>query len=273
MPVDRRAAQRQTTPEAAPQRGACDLLLALVAGIGVGPEPAARPAQRERASGRQAASQAHAAGADPRLPADRGPRQQPDAPRQQREAQLLDVSGAGVNAGHAVPVRRRHLLRTEARPDHLEPGRPAHDPDHLVPGRKVLWRYGHSNIQGSSPGYLHTPDDAYLLPNGLVTVADAYNCRVLFINHAHKIVRQYGTTGVCRHDPPRNSARSTARRRSRTAERSSARSTAPGSTTSVRTGGCAGRYRRRCRIPSDPQLLGPAASCSPTTRDPDTRSS
>jgi hypothetical protein len=70
------------------------------------------------------------------------------------------------------------------------------------PGGKILWRYGHVNQPGSSPGYLRTPDDAYLLPNGLVTVADAYNCRILFINHAHKIVRQYGTTGVCRHNPP-----------------------------------------------------------------------
>jgi N-acetylneuraminic acid mutarotase len=70
------------------------------------------------------------------------------------------------------------------------------------PGRRVLWRYGHVNQQGSGKGYLHTPDDAYLLPNGLVTVADAYNCRVLFINHAHRVVRQYGTTRVCRHNPP-----------------------------------------------------------------------
>src|SRR5882672_6868689 len=70
------------------------------------------------------------------------------------------------------------------------------------PGRRVLWRYGHVNATGSAPGYLNTPDDAYLLPNGLVTVADAYNCRVLFINHAHRIVRQYGTTRVCTHNPP-----------------------------------------------------------------------
>jgi hypothetical protein len=70
------------------------------------------------------------------------------------------------------------------------------------PGGRVAWRYGHVNQQGSTSGYLHTPDDAYLLPNGLVTVADAYNCRVLFINHAHRVVRQYGTTGVCRHNPP-----------------------------------------------------------------------
>jgi outer membrane protein assembly factor BamB len=70
------------------------------------------------------------------------------------------------------------------------------------PGRRILWRYGHVNTKGSAPGYLNTPDDAYLLPNGLVTVADAYNCRVIFINQAHRIVRQYGTTGVCAHNPP-----------------------------------------------------------------------
>jgi hypothetical protein len=71
------------------------------------------------------------------------------------------------------------------------------------PGRRVLWRYGHVNVKSGRPGFLNTPDDAYLLPNDQVTVADAYNCRVLFITLAHRIVRQYGTTGVCRHDPPR----------------------------------------------------------------------
>jgi len=70
------------------------------------------------------------------------------------------------------------------------------------PGKHVLWRYGHVDVRGSSPGYLNTPDDAYLLPSHLVSVADAYNCRVIFISPAHRIVRQYGTTGVCRHDPP-----------------------------------------------------------------------
>lgn len=69
------------------------------------------------------------------------------------------------------------------------------------PGGRVLWRYGHVNVRGRSPGYLNTPDDAYLLPSGIVTVADAYNCRVLFISRAHRIVKQYGS-GVCRHNPP-----------------------------------------------------------------------
>ena len=71
------------------------------------------------------------------------------------------------------------------------------------PGRRVLWRYGHPNVKSGQPGYLNTPDDAYLLPSRLVSVADAYNCRVLWISPRHRIVRKYGTTGVCRHDPPR----------------------------------------------------------------------
>jgi hypothetical protein len=71
------------------------------------------------------------------------------------------------------------------------------------PGRQVLWSYGTPNVTGSSPGLLHTPDDAYMLPGGTVTVADVGNCRVLFISPAKKIVRQIGTTGACGHDPPR----------------------------------------------------------------------
>ena len=71
------------------------------------------------------------------------------------------------------------------------------------PGGRVLWRYGHVNVKGSAPGYLNTPDDAYLLRDGLVSVADAYNCRVIFIDPAHKVLNEYGTTGDCVHDPPR----------------------------------------------------------------------
>ena len=41
------------------------------------------------------------------------------------------------------------------------------------------------------------------MPSGNVSVADAYNCRVLIISPAHRVVRQYGTSSSCRHDPPR----------------------------------------------------------------------
>ena len=47
------------------------------------------------------------------------------------------------------------------------------------PRGRLVWSYGHAGVPGSTPGYLHTPDDAYALRNGLVIVADASNCRVL----------------------------------------------------------------------------------------------
>jgi hypothetical protein len=62
--------------------------------------------------------------------------------------------------------------------------------------------YGTPGVKGSGPNELNTPDDAYVLPDGTLTVADAYNCRILFIRR-HRVVRQLGTTGVCAHDPPR----------------------------------------------------------------------
>lgn len=71
------------------------------------------------------------------------------------------------------------------------------------PQGRVLWHYGQPSNPGSAPGYLHTPDDAYVLPDGTRVVADVGNCRILFVAPSKRIVRQYGTTGVCRHDPPR----------------------------------------------------------------------
>jgi outer membrane protein assembly factor BamB len=66
----------------------------------------------------------------------------------------------------------------------------------------VTLLYGHPGVKGSTAGYLNTPDDAYVLPDGTLMVADAYNCRILFIRHG-RIVRQIGRTAVCVHDPPR----------------------------------------------------------------------
>jgi len=70
------------------------------------------------------------------------------------------------------------------------------------PSGKVLWEIGHRHQPGSAPGYLHEPDDAYLLKNGQITVADAQNCRVLVINPNHKIAHQIGTPAACTHNPP-----------------------------------------------------------------------
>jgi hypothetical protein len=65
---------------------------------------------------------------------------------------------------------------------------------------KVL--FGHPGELGPGATHLHTPDDAYALPDGSFTVADAYNCRILFVK-AGRILHEYGKAEVCRHDPPR----------------------------------------------------------------------
>lgn len=68
--------------------------------------------------------------------------------------------------------------------------------------RRIIWEYGHFDVLGSTPGYLHTPDDAYPLANGDVIVADIGNCRVIQISPAKEIVHQWGQAGVCVDHPP-----------------------------------------------------------------------
>ncbi len=70
------------------------------------------------------------------------------------------------------------------------------------PSGKILFQYGHPGIPGSSPGYLNQPDDAYLLKDGTITVADALNDRILFISPSGTVTSQIGTNGVAVHNPP-----------------------------------------------------------------------
>ncbi len=80
-------------------------------------------------------------------------------------------------------------------------GRDVIDRIDIATGR-IVWQYGHYGLAGSAAGYLHTPDDAYPLPNGDVVVADIMNCRVLEIAPDRSIVRQWGRAGVCRDQAP-----------------------------------------------------------------------
>jgi hypothetical protein len=70
------------------------------------------------------------------------------------------------------------------------------------PSGKIIWEYGHPKQPGTAPGYLHEPDDAYLLKNGQITVADAQNCRVLVLNHDGTVADQIGTDAQCDQNPP-----------------------------------------------------------------------
>ena len=71
---------------------------------------------------------------------------------------------------------------------------------------KIVWTYGHRGVAGSAPGYLNTPDDAFLYDrNGhqSIEAADIRNQRIIFISRkTHKIFRQFGTTGVYDENPP-----------------------------------------------------------------------
>ncbi len=71
---------------------------------------------------------------------------------------------------------------------------------------KIVWNYGHAGTPGTAPGYLHTPDDAFLYDRAggqIITVADIYNQRILFISRStHQIVRQYGQTRHYDNNPP-----------------------------------------------------------------------
>jgi DNA-binding beta-propeller fold protein YncE len=73
-----------------------------------------------------------------------------------------------------------------------------------VAQHRILRRYGHPGKPGSAPGYVHNPDDALAVPGGDLFTADIKNCRLLLIPpKGHAPSRTYGTTGACRHNPPK----------------------------------------------------------------------
>ena len=73
-----------------------------------------------------------------------------------------------------------------------------------VATRRILWRYGTPGVPGDGPNQLSNPDDALVLPDGAVLMADIKNCRlVLVVPPNHVPAHVYGTTTqVCLHAPP-----------------------------------------------------------------------
>jgi outer membrane protein assembly factor BamB len=72
------------------------------------------------------------------------------------------------------------------------------------PSGTPLWSYGVPRVAKAAPGYLHEPDDAYLLRDGDVVVADANNCRVVIISPSGRQIGQIGQPGSCVHAPPKS---------------------------------------------------------------------
>ncbi len=69
---------------------------------------------------------------------------------------------------------------------------------------RILWRYGTPGIPGSGPNQVDNPDDAMMLPNGDVLVADIKNCSILLIGPgAHTPLQRFGIQDThCYHQPP-----------------------------------------------------------------------
>lgn len=68
---------------------------------------------------------------------------------------------------------------------------------------RIVWRYGAPGQAGAGRGHLSNPDDAIVLPDGSVLMADIKNCRLLWIDRGGRTPRRvFGSTGVCRHHPP-----------------------------------------------------------------------
>ena len=70
--------------------------------------------------------------------------------------------------------------------------------------RRITWTYGVPDHKGTGAEYFNYPDDAHLLDDGKVVVADIRNCRIEFIDpEASKVIDRWGKPGTCKHDPPR----------------------------------------------------------------------
>jgi DNA-binding beta-propeller fold protein YncE len=69
--------------------------------------------------------------------------------------------------------------------------------------RALTWTYGTPDTRGSGKNLLNYPDDAHLLSDGKFITADIRNCRILIVDpKTQEVVTQWGTNGVCKHNPP-----------------------------------------------------------------------
>jgi hypothetical protein len=74
-----------------------------------------------------------------------------------------------------------------------------------VASHRIVWRYGALGVPGSGHNRLAHPDDAMLLPNGLILAADIENCRIVLLRPPlHRPIRATGSPAQgCFHSPPR----------------------------------------------------------------------
>ncbi len=73
-----------------------------------------------------------------------------------------------------------------------------------VAKERFLWRYGTPGIPGASANHLDNPDDAMMLPDSNLLLADIKNCSILLVHSG--MTRPLERIGIqdsfCLHDPP-----------------------------------------------------------------------
>jgi hypothetical protein len=69
--------------------------------------------------------------------------------------------------------------------------------------RALARTFGVSDFRGNSGPYLNYPDDARMMNDGRLVVADIRSCRIVILNpETAQPDTQWGRPGACRHDPP-----------------------------------------------------------------------
>jgi len=69
---------------------------------------------------------------------------------------------------------------------------------------RIVWQYGTPGAPGMGPNHVWNPDDAMVLPNGEIVLADIKNCSLLVLRPpSHLPVERIGeATNACTHEPP-----------------------------------------------------------------------
>jgi DNA-binding beta-propeller fold protein YncE len=67
---------------------------------------------------------------------------------------------------------------------------------------RIVYRYGHPGVAGGTANHLDNPDDAMLLPDGTIVLADIKNCRVISIAKGKHVPARVIGQGGCIHHPP-----------------------------------------------------------------------
>ncbi len=72
-----------------------------------------------------------------------------------------------------------------------------------VATHRIVWRYGTPGTSGADANQLWNPDDAIMMRDGHIVLADIKNCRLLWLTPGSSVpLRQLGRTHYCRHRPP-----------------------------------------------------------------------